>query len=522
MHLKSFLLFIIVVISNQLNYSQNSKYDKTFAETAQVLLSSNPKKALSNTDYLYKISKNNLERIKACMLRATLLRQYGLRNDAIKTLKRADSLVIIDKNNNMEARINGFLSTLYRENEIYSIGKIHLQKAVTIGKKIEDKNEMYKFLGNLSQEIAYYEMHALNYSKAISNLKAGNQSFRKAGPSIDVNFHTAVNDELIAKNYLLMKKVDSSLIYYQKATKELEASQSPNSPLKGFIYNGFGNVYTSAGNYDKALLNYQKAEKIAEASNFFALKQEVYTSLLELYKKTDNKKYIAYNEMNIKLNKDDEYNRKIIADDLIKTLRKKQVDNQSNYRKSRAFIIGICIFIVLLTIGIYIYRRKQDYKKFKKFIDKSALASVNEEENQQEDKEITPKKDTAKEYMPEATEISILKGLQELKKSHYYLNKDISLNSVATELNINQRYLSYVINKHKSKDFAGYINELRINYIIDKLKNDDRYLKYKISYLADQCGFSSHSRFTITFKKVTGVSPLNFITYLQKEREESK
>ena len=127
----------------------------------------------------------------------------------------------------------------------------------------------------------------------------------------------------------------------------------------------------------------------------------------------------------------------------------------------------------------------------------------------------------SKEYMLEATEMSILKGLQNIKKSHYYLNKDISLNSVATELNINQRYLSYVINKHKSKDFASYINELRINYIIDRLKNDDKYLKYKISYLADQCGFSSHSRFTITFKKVTGVSPLNFITYLQKEREEN-
>lgn len=521
MHLKSFLLFIIVVISNQLNYSQNSKYDKIFAETAQVLLSSNPQKALSNTDYLYSISKNNLERIKACMLKATLLRQYGLRNDAIATLKRADSIGMIDGNPTMQARINGFLSTLYRENEIYSIGKTHLQKAVAVSRKIEDKNERYKFLGNLSQEIAYYEMHALNYSKAISNLKAGNQSFKKAGSNIDVNFQTAVNDELIAKSYLLMKKVDSALLYYDKASKELEVSQLPNSPLKGFIYNGYGNVYASTGNYNKALLHYQKAEKIADASNFFALKQEVYASLLELYKKTDNKKYIAYNEMNVKLNKDDEYNRKIIADDLIKSLRKKQADSQSSYRKNTAFIIGICVFIVLLTIGIYIFRRKQDYKKFKNFIDKSALTLSNEEENQEEYKEITLKKE-AKEYMPEATEISILNGLQELKKSHYYLNKDISLNSVAAELNINQRYLSYVINKHKSKDFAGYINELRINYIIDRLKNDDRYLKYKISYLADQCGFSSHSRFTITFKKVTGVSPLNFITYLQKEREEHK
>lgn len=119
--------------------------------------------------------------------------------------------------------------------------------------------------------------------------------------------------------------------------------------------------------------------------------------------------------------------------------------------------------------------------------------------------------------MSEATENTILESIKEFEKSHFYLNKDLSLNSVAADLNINHRYLSYVINKHKSKDFAGYINELRINYIVDRLKNDSNYLKYKISYLADQSGFSSHSRFTITFKKITGVSPLDFITYLQKE-----
>lgn len=511
MHFKSFFLPFIVVFSYFSSYSQNSKYDSIFAETAQVLLSSNPKKALSNTDYLYKISSNNAERTKACMLKATLLRQYGIRNEAISALKRADSLAIADKNYNLQARINGFLSTLFRENEIYSLGKIHLQKALAVSKKIEDKNEMYKFQGNLSQEIAYYEMYDAHYAKAIEHLKNGNQLFEKAGSSIDKNFQIAVNDELIAKNYLALKKVDSAMVTYQKAMKELNDSQSSNSPLKGFIYNGIANVYYTKGDYKNATVNYQKAEEIADVSNFFTLKQEVYNSLLEFYKKTDNKKYILYNEKNLALNKNEEHSRKIIADDLIKSLRKKQVENKSQYQKTTYIIICICIFSILLILGYYYYRRQQDYKKFKKFINKTrvvhdvAVVSV-------------PKKETAKEYMSEATENSILKSIEEFEKSHFYLNKDLSMNSVAAELNINHRYLSYVINKHKSKDFAGYINELRINYIVDRLRNDSNYLKYKISYLADQSGFSSHSRFTINFKKITGVSPLDFITYLQKEK----
>lgn len=116
--------------------------------------------------------------------------------------------------------------------------------------------------------------------------------------------------------------------------------------------------------------------------------------------------------------------------------------------------------------------------------------------------------------MSEATENAILEKIHKLEESHFYLDKDVSLNHVAVKVAVNQRYLSYVINRNKGKDFAGYINELRIHYITDRLKNDNEFLKYKISFLADLCGFSSHSRFTTTFKKVTGVSPQSFITDL--------
>ena len=155
------------------------------------------------------------------MLRATLLRQNGMRNDAIEALKRADSLAVIDKNYNLQARINGFLSTIYREYEIYSIGKIYLQKAIAASVKIEDKNEKYKFQGNLSQEKAYYDMSSSEYLKAIMNLKIGKQAFELCDSTIDKKFHIAVNDELIAKNYLLLNKVDLALSHFQLAEKEL-------------------------------------------------------------------------------------------------------------------------------------------------------------------------------------------------------------------------------------------------------------------------------------------------------------
>ncbi|HLV38436.1 helix-turn-helix domain-containing protein, partial [Xanthomarina sp.] len=62
------------------------------------------------------------------------------------------------------------------------------------------------------------------------------------------------------------------------------------------------------------------------------------------------------------------------------------------------------------------------------------------------------------------------------------------------------------------------INKLRIQYIVNKLKSDPDYLNYKISYLAEECGFSSHSKFSASFKNVTGLSPSTFISNLTNNK----
>ncbi|OIV40055.1 helix-turn-helix domain-containing protein [Flavobacterium johnsoniae] len=513
------LVLLLVSLSPFSSFSQDSEYDKIYAETSQVLLTSNPKQALKNTDYLYKISKNNTERINTYMLRAKLLRQYDINKEAIHSLVKADSLAKIDKNHAMRARINGFLSTLYREIGVPSIGSSYLKQAVNSSKKIEDKGALYRFFGNLCQELAYYEMYNHNYAKANTYLLKGDKFFSNAGPEIDKSFHLAVNNEIIAKNYLALHQIDSSLFFYEKAQKQLSASQSPDSPLKGFIYNGLGNIYTGMGNYETALTNYTEALKIAESSKFYTLRHEVYSAMLEYYKKTkNNKMYIAYNEDYLKMIESEEGNRKAIADNLIALLTEKAKVSHSKYQQKVFIIVGVSLLIILIIAGIYYYKRKQDYKKFKDYIikkdEKLHTAITNPE------KDIEEKKEAQKDYMSQETEESILKSIREFERGEYYLGKELSLNVMAAELGINHRYLSYVINKHKEKDFASYINELRINYIVDCLRADPALLRYKISYLADKCGFSSHSRFTITFKKVTGVSPLTFITYLKEEAKE--
>lgn len=103
------------------------------------------------------------------------------------------------------------------------------------------------------------------------------------------------------------------------------------------------------------------------------------------------------------------------------------------------------------------------------------------------------------------------------EKSEDFLKKDISVSYLSNQFDTNPKYLSQVIQKHKGLNFNNYINELRINYIADLLKNNPEYRQYKISYLAAITGFSSHSKFASIFKKIKRVSPSEFVNKLEKE-----
>ncbi len=132
---------------------------------------------------------------------------------------------------------------------------------------------------------------------------------------------------------------------------------------------------------------------------------------------------------------------------------------------------------------------------------------------------VDKKKESKKNTILKETEDQILIKLKRFESSKRFINKDISLAVLAGQLDSNTKYLSEIINTHYNVNFNTYINRLRINYIIEKLKTDPNFINYKISYLAENCGFSSHSSFATVFKSVTGISPVKFIELLNQEKE---
>ncbi len=102
------------------------------------------------------------------------------------------------------------------------------------------------------------------------------------------------------------------------------------------------------------------------------------------------------------------------------------------------------------------------------------------------------------------------KSLQEqMIQGRYYLNSDLTLQSLATELAINPHALSQTINDALNQRFSDFVNEYRIKAVIEKL-NDPQYANITVLGMAYDSGFNSKTTFNRAFKKVTGKTPKEY------------
>lgn len=117
------------------------------------------------------------------------------------------------------------------------------------------------------------------------------------------------------------------------------------------------------------------------------------------------------------------------------------------------------------------------------------------------------------------TEKALLKKLELFEKNKGFIKKDVNLTSLAKQFETNTKYLSEIIKIYRQKQFNNYLNELRIRYIVDRLQKEPKYINTKISYLASDCGFTSHSTFTTIFTQIMNESPSVFMKKIKEERK---
>ncbi|WP_162200419.1 helix-turn-helix domain-containing protein [Kordia jejudonensis] len=235
------------------------------------------------------------------------------------------------------------------------------------------------------------------------------------------------------------------------------------------------NSYEQIGNTEKALENYRLAHSFS------------YTDTIQktirntIHKKYDNK----------------------AIEDKISTLEEKTNKKTKQTRSLLIIAIGLFLALVLLFF-IYKKRERINKQKFDELLEK--LAS-----NQQHEETFIP---VNKYQISDEKIAKILEGLEKFERSKAFLKPNTSLVSVAKKLNTNTTYLSQIVNEQKGSTFKNYITELRIDYVLHKLKSDSVLRSYSIKAIAKELGFKSEGAFSRAFKKQTGIYPSFFIKNL--------
>jgi AraC-like DNA-binding protein len=90
-----------------------------------------------------------------------------------------------------------------------------------------------------------------------------------------------------------------------------------------------------------------------------------------------------------------------------------------------------------------------------------------------------------------------------------YLNRDLSIQDLSDTTGIPRHYLTQVLNETHGKNFFTFINEYRVNEVIERFK-DHKNDNFTILAIAFDSGFNSKTTFNSIFKSLTGMTPSEY------------
>lgn len=104
---------------------------------------------------------------------------------------------------------------------------------------------------------------------------------------------------------------------------------------------------------------------------------------------------------------------------------------------------------------------------------------------------------------------------QFMKEQKPFLNPDLTIRSLSSDLKISQNHLSQTINEIFHQNFYTYTNSYRVAYV-KELINNKEYDKMSLLGIAFEAGFNSKSSFNAVFKKLTRLTPNEYKKSIQE------
>ncbi|MDR6919730.1 MULTISPECIES: AraC family transcriptional regulator [Chryseobacterium] len=477
----------------------------------------------------YKTAKENKYDI-SFLIGAELVRTYSTLDntekvievctDVEKYINERSPSELVSNMYRIKARSLGDLGFLEDSHKAYQISKKYL-------KTIKD-NDVRHYYGSL-----FYS----NYSSYFDQSKKQSDSVRLCllkGLSEAEKISDKSTEIHSQKKYDLILSIQPNLaLYYLWIMKPSDPKTAEKYLLKSLKVVGSRkinplnemNLYRTAGDFyfdqkdnDKAIHYAKEGLKLEKRISSPASREVFYEILTEAYLAQSNTaEGKKYSQLLTELKDSIKIAEKHSVNKVTRVIKKEKDQEKNTTLKNYLYIFLIIIIAVGAAIWYYWKRRNKILQhKFQELITKIKHETEIQNSEKEKEEEKTVK---APQTIPEETINQLLSKIARFEKTEKYLKSDLTIAGLASDLNTNTKYLSEVIKNYRGKNFNGYINSLRVKYITLKLYEQDVYRKYKISVLAELCGYATPRVFQNAFKNETGLTPSDFIEKLKKEKE---
>ncbi|MES3019706.1 MAG: helix-turn-helix domain-containing protein [Bacteroidota bacterium] len=98
--------------------------------------------------------------------------------------------------------------------------------------------------------------------------------------------------------------------------------------------------------------------------------------------------------------------------------------------------------------------------------------------------------------------------------SQVFTDRNVSLSSLASAVDLSSHKLSSLLNNHYQQSFKDFINSYRIDRLKVQIANPANLQNFTIESLAYDAGFASRSAFYNSFKKIVGMTPVEYVKSL--------
>ena len=311
---------------------------------------------------------------------------------------------------------------------------------------------------------------------------------------------------------------DSLAVYY----KSLELRRKmQDAGVMGEMKNVIGKIYRRMGNFDTAYSHLDIARGIAQENSLLRLEADVQGNLAVIYAARgdmDNFLTAIETERRLRQKISNEQNTRALHEmqvryetEIKRLLIVRQAEEiQHTNRINILLSVVLTLAVVLFVLAFIFHRRKVQEANINVRHYEELLKHKKETQTQEQEEEQSASKKLA----------LALQHLFETEK--IYRRQGLSVDDVTQTLKTNSKYLSNAIKEHFQKGFVEYVNTYRVEEAIEMLKKQEKNGKnahYSVEMIAEAVGFSNRTTFYITFKRIVGVTPKEYMEVLKEQEK---